>query len=531
VPPTCEKPFGKVAGNGIKLFAYIGRRIAVVLVILFGSSFLVYNLEAVAGDPLADLRTSTATNKAFLIAQLTRQLQLDVPPPIRYFIWLKGVLASFLGTPDFGKTRQGIPVLTEIATAVPITIRLVLGATILAILLGITVGVITAIRQYSRLDYIMTFISFLMFSLPIFWVAVLLKQYLAIDFNNFLASGQIPVGQLLITAAVIGVVLAGVISGSRKRVLTVWGIGFAGTIILLLLVNATNWIIKPGIGIVGVGLIGLAVATGFTALIVGFENKRVLYAAISVAALGIVGYFPVMAFWKPGTINIGSVLLVFVILGFLAVVAAYAFTKVDRGPAVRVTLLTSVFVSFFLLVDKLMQVWNDYLNADGINMRPIPTIGEASVRLSSDDFWINTMDGLVHVFLPTIALTLISFAGYVRYSRGSLLEVMNMDYIRTARAKGLSERTVIVRHALRNAMIPLTTLMAFDFAGVIGGAIITERVFGWHGMGTLFNQAIGSQDLNLLMGVFAITSFMAVMANLAADLIYGALDPRIRVGK
>jgi peptide/nickel transport system permease protein len=132
---------------------------------------------------------------------------------------------------------------------------------------------------------------------------------------------------------------------------------------------------------------------------------------------------------------------------------------------------------------------------------------------------------------PTIALTLISFAGYVRYSRGSLLEVMNMDYIRTARAKGLSERTVIVRHALRNAMIPLTTLMAFDFAGVIGGAIITERVFGWHGMGTLFNQAIGSQDLNLLMGVFAITSFMAVMANLAADLIYGALDPRIRVGK
>ena len=106
-----------------------------------------------------------------------------------------------------------------------------------------------------------------------------------------------------------------------------------------------------------------------------------------------------------------------------------------------------------------------------------------------------------------------------------------MDYIRTARAKGLSERVVIVRHALRNAMIPLTTLMAFDFAGVIGGAIITESVFGWHGMGTLFRSAISSQDLNLLMGVFAITSFMAVMANLVADLLYSALDPRIRVSK
>jgi len=80
-------------------------------------------------------------------------------------------------------------------------------------------------------------------------------------------------------------------------------------------------------------------------------------------------------------------------------------------------------------------------------------------------------------------------------------------------------------------MIPLTTLMAFDFAGVIGGAIITESVFGWHGMGTLFRAAISTQDLNLLMGVFAITSFMAVMANLVADLLYTALDPRIRVGK
>lgn len=513
------------------MLAYIGRRLSVVLLILFGSSFLVYNLEAISGDPLADLRTSAAKNKAFLMAQLTHQLQLDVPPPARYFLWLKGVLGIFTGHADFGMTRLGLPVIGEISAAVPITIRLVLGATILAILLGITVGVITAIRQYSRLDYTMTFISFLMFSLPIFWVAVLLKQYMAIGFNNFLASGQITLPWLLGTAAVIGIVIAGVISGSRKRVLTLWVGGFVGSVIVLTLINLTNWLIHPGIGIVGVGLIGIAVAFGFTVLLVGFENKRVLYSALSMAALGIIGYYPVQALWHKGNITIWTVLLVFAVLGFLSVVASYAFTKVDRGTTIRATMLTSVFVSFFLLIDKLMQVWNDYLNSDGINNRPIPTIGEVSVRLSTDNFWLNTMDALVHVLLPTIALTLISFAGYVRYSRGSLLEVMNMDYIRTARAKGLSERTVIVRHALRNAMIPLTTLMAFDFAGVIGGAIITERVFGWHGMGTLFNEAIGGQDLNLLMGVFAITSFMAVMANLAADLIYSALDPRIRVGK
>jgi len=150
--------------------------------------------------------------------------------------------------------------------------------------------------------------------------------------------------------------------------------------------------------------------------------------------------------------------------------------------------------------------------------------------LPENEFWLSTLDILVHLFLPTIALTLISFAGYIRYSRGTLLEVLNQDYIRTARAKGLTERTVIMRHAFRNTLIPLTTIMVVDFAGIVGGAIITERVFGWYGMGTLFNRAIQSQDLNLLMGVFFITATMAVLANLIADLLYSALDPRIRVG-
>jgi len=125
---------------------------------------------------------------------------------------------------------------------------------------------------------------------------------------------------------------------------------------------------------------------------------------------------------------------------------------------------------------------------------------------------------------------LISFAGYIRFSRGTLLDVLNQDYIRTARAKGLTERTVIMRHAFRNTMIPLTTIMVSDIAGIVGGAIITERVFGWQGMGTLFNKAINSFDLNLLMGVILFLSTLAILANLVADLLYSVLDPRIRVG-
>ena len=191
---------------------------------------------------------------------------------------------------------------------------------------------------------------------------------------------------------------------------------------------------------------------------------------------------------------------------------------------------TSVLSAFIVLIDKFMYTWSPYMQTDAINYRPVPTIGQRNDLLESTDFWISNLDTVLHLFLPTIALTLISFAGYVRFSRGTLLEVLNQDYIRTARAKGLTERTVIMRHAFRNTMIPLTTIMVVDFAGIIGGAIITESVFGWSGMGTLFRRGIGSYDLNLLMGVFFVTASLAVLANLVADLLYSALDPRIRIG-
>jgi peptide/nickel transport system permease protein len=207
----------------------------------------------------------------------------------------------------------------------------------------------------------------------------------------------------------------------------------------------------------------------------------------------------------------------------------YFFTKIDKGPVIRVSMLSAFFVSLFTVLEQFMKVWKEYYYVSG--ERPIETMGSYNITLDSANFWIINLDLLTHLILPTTALTLISLAGYLRYSRASLLEVLSMDYIRTARAKGVPEREVILRHALRNAMIPLTTLIAFDIAGIVGGAIITESVFGWRGMGSLANEAIQSQDLNLLMGTFSITAFLAVMATLAADLIYTALDPRIRIRK
>jgi len=204
------------------LIAYVVRRLGALVMILFGSSFFVYNISAISTDPLEELRTSTAPNKEQLILNLTRELRLDLPAPIRYFIWLRGVLGVFVGRADFGQTRENQPVITEIVGALPITVRLVFVATIVAIILGIGLGITSALRQYSRFDYSMTFFAFLLYSLPIFWVAVLLKQFLAIDFNDFLISAQISLPSIIFASTIAGFFWAAIFSGTRKRVLLIF---------------------------------------------------------------------------------------------------------------------------------------------------------------------------------------------------------------------------------------------------------------------------------------------------------------------
>ena len=512
------------------MFAYISRRLGALLVTLLGSSFILYNLAAISGDPLQELKVSTDPNAQQQIIALTRTLQLDVPPPLRYFLWLKGVLGVFIGKADFGLTRDAQEVTTAIAAVIPTTVRLVFFATIIAIILGIAVGIATALRQYSRFDYAMTFVAFLLFSLPIFWVAVLLKQYLAIGFNNFLADPQLTAPWIIGLSLFSGLFWASVIGGERKKVLTLFGIATIATAAILLLLGALDWFRNPGLG--PIVLLGASVGIAFavTQLSTGVGNKPALKSALSMAGLGLITYYPVQWVFDQPHHLLNLVLMVLFIVG-AAIGFGFLFAKVDRGSVIRTAAISGVLMGILVLVDRFMQTWAPYTQTDAINYRPIPTVGQASDLLEPGNFWFTSLDTLLHMFLPTIALTLISFAGYIRYSRGSMLEVLNQDYIRTARAKGLTERTVIMRHAFRNTLIPLTTLVVVDFAGVIGGAIITEKVFGWVGMGTLFNQAINTFDLNLLMGVFIVTASMAVVANLVADLVYSALDPRIRVGK
>jgi peptide/nickel transport system permease protein len=509
--------------------AFILRRLGVLGVILFGSSFILYNLAAISGDPTADLKLSNDPNRDFLVASLTRELQLDVPPPARYFLWLKGILGIFIGQPDFGMSRDGSTVAHSLALAIPVTIRLVLAATIFAIILGIAIGIITALRQYSRFDYSMTFVSFLMFSLPVFWVAVLLKEYLAISFNNFLQDPKVPLSFVIGIGLFTGIFWASIIGGTRKAFWMTFAIAGGSASALITFFSITGWFLDPSLGPIVVGGLSVGIAYGVTQLSVGLVNKAALKASLTMSAVTFVSYYP--ANWLFD--KYPNALTIFILASLniaLAVFVALGFSKIDRGPIVRTAVLTAFISSGLLIVDKLMQTWKPYMETDAINYRPVPTVGQRSDLLGDESWWISNLDVVTHLFLPTLALTLISFAGYIRFSRGTLLEVLNQDYIRTARAKGLTERTVIMRHAFRNTMIPLTTIMVVDFAGVIGGALITESVFGWSGMGTLFRQGLLGYDLNLLMGVFFITATLSVVANLIADLLYSALDPRIRVG-
>jgi len=143
-------------------------------------------------------------------------------------------------------------------------------------------------------------------------------------------------------------------------------------------------------------------------------------------------------------------------------------------------------------------------------------------------FTESPLDWAWHLVLPWTVLALLSAAVYARLTRAQMLDVMGQDFIRTARAKGLTEGRVITRHALRNVMIPVITLFGLDLGSLLGGAVITERVFSMPGLGSLLLDAVGNFDLPILVGVTLFSAAIIIVANFVVDLVYGVLDPRAR---
>lgn len=326
------------------MLAYVIRRVPIGIVVLLVASFFVFVLVAESGNPLATMQANPEISEATIRAA-ARQLHLNDPLLQRYWYWFSHFVRG-----DFGQSYSGQPVAPELGQSLLTTLKMVVPVTILSAVLAVVAGVVGAVRQYSVVDNISTGLAYLFYSTPVFVVAILLKDFVAVPVNN---------------------------------------------------------------------------ATGHT----------ILY-----------------------------------------------------------------------------------------------TIGQSSVG-STGGFWSTVADQVAHGILPVLSLVLITYAAWSRYQRAAMLDVLNSDYLRLARSKGLRPGRVLVRHGLRNALIPLTTIVSLDFAVVIGGAVVTETVFGWHGMGRLLLDGLTgpvSPDVNVVQAWLMVVASVIVAFNIIADVLYAVLDPRVR---
>lgn len=163
-----------------------------------------------------------------------------------------------------------------------------------------------------------------------------------------------------------------------------------------------------------------------------------------------------------------------------------------------------------------------------VDLQWFPVFGLRDPLLSSADWWTRFIDSVRHLVLPCTVLGLSSAATFMRYTRSSMLEVIKQDYIRTARAKGLKEKVVIYRHAFRNAMIPIITLIGFWIPSLLSGAIMTESVFGLPGLGKTMLEAVTGRNTPLIIGISGMTALLTLLAALLADILYAIADPRIK---
>ena len=205
-------------------------------------------------------------------------------------------------------------------------------------------------------------------------------------------------------------------------------------------------------------------------------------------------------------------LLIAIPVGVLAAVRQYSWFDYLATGVAFIGLSMPVFW-FGLLLILLFSVQLGWL----------PTSGIATIGAGFDP-----LDSIKHLVMPTGVLALVFAGGYTRYLRTSMLEVIRQDFVRTARSKGLAERLVIMRHAFRNALIPVVTLLALDVPELFTGAVVTETIFAWPGMGRLYLESLSRLDYSVLMAILTVSALLVILSNLLADVVYAYLDPRIR---
>ncbi|MCS7164582.1 MAG: ABC transporter permease [Thermodesulfovibrio sp.] len=221
------------------------------------------------------------------------------------------------------------------------------------------------------------------------------------------------------------------------------------------------------------------------------------------------------------TLNLLSLIFIFIVAIPIGVYSALRPGSIfDR--ALTFFVFTGFSVPTFWLALLAMIVF-------GVNLGWLPISGIQSIGVEKMPFHERVIDYIKHLILPVTIMSFSGLAGMSRYTRSSMLEVLNQDYIRTARAKGVPERVVIFRHALRNALLPVITLLGLSIPGLIGGSVIFESIFSIPGMGQLFYSSAMARDYPTIMGILLIGALLTLIGNLIADIAYFIVDPRIRV--
>lgn len=224
----------------------------------------------------------------------------------------------------------------------------------------------------------------------------------------------------------------------------------------------------------------------------------------------------------PTLLLMGATLLVSLSLGVGMGLLAALWVRTWKDHVISVAAIIFYATPLFWIGLMLILVFS-------IHFGWFPTSGMEDVVAFNEGF-ARAVDIAHHLVLPTITLSMFYLALYARLMRASMLEQRGLDYVTTARAKGIPERTIIVRHVFRNALLPVVTMAGIQFGSLLGGSVVVESVFAWPGLGQLAYQSLFARDFNLLLGIFFLSACLVVIVNLLVDLIYVLLDPRIRIG-
>ena len=223
----------------------------------------------------------------------------------------------------------------------------------------------------------------------------------------------------------------------------------------------------------------------------------------------------------PTLLLMGTTLIVSVLSGVLLGLLAATAVNTWRDRLISVTAVIAYATPLFWIGLMLILLFS-------IKLEWLPTTGMEDV-VAFHEGWARVFDIAQHLVLPTITLSLFYMALYTRMMRAAMLDQRGMDYVVTARSKGLAERLITYRHVLRNAVLPVVTMAGVQVGSLLGGSVVVESVFAWPGLGQLAFQSLFARDFNLLLGIFFLSACLVVLVNLAVDLVYMQLDPRIKV--